>query len=157
MNAALACCHPGIWLPPPRACGTLADDMDDQTKIEVCGLIAGMLFSDKEMDIHEAGFLQRIRKRFGVPKGAPVKPIVDHDEAVGKLQGFSEEVRKETLELLIQAAAADGKLAPAERSLLDVVAGALQVDPNEIDERVQQELAKSKPQPFAPAMSSDDD
>ena len=131
--------------------------MDEPTRIQVCGLIAGILSSDQEVDIHEAGFLQRIRKRFGLAKGASVPLTVDPEEAIAKLQGFSDEDQKETLELLIQAAAIDGKIAPAERKFLDVVANKLHVGPDELDGRLQRQLAASKPQPFGPAASSDDD
>ena len=130
--------------------------MDDQTRIQICGIIAGMLSSDEGMGIHEAGFLQRVRKGFGVPKGAAVQPVSGHDEAIAKLSGFSEEARRETLELLIQAAAADGKIAPSEREFLDEIAGTLAVSANELDERLQAQLVMSKPQPFGPDTSSDD-
>ena len=139
------------------ACVTLTGNMDEPTSILVCGLIAGVLTSDQDMDIHEAGFLQRIRKRFGVSKGVPVQPIVEHDDAIAKLQGLPEDVQRETLALLIQAAAADGKIAPEERSFLGVVADKLQVEPDKLDERLEKALAMSKPQPFAPAVSRDDD
>jgi uncharacterized tellurite resistance protein B-like protein len=130
--------------------------MDEQTRIEICGLIAGMLSSDQGMDVHEAAFLQRVRKNFGVPKGAAVQPIVDRDQAVAKLLGFSEQAREETLELLIKAAAADGKVAPEERGYLEVIAGSLQIGADELDDRLQQQLVLSKPQPFGPDTSSDD-
>ncbi len=131
--------------------------MDEPTSIQVCGLIAGILSSDQDVDIHEAGFMQRIRKRFGLAKGTAVPLIGDHDEAVAKLRGFSDEVQQETLELLIQAAAIDGKIADEERSFLDVVAHTLQVEPAELDGRLKRQLALSKPQPFGPAATSDDD
>lgn len=131
--------------------------MDEPTSILVCGLIAGLLTSDQDMDIHEAAFLQRIRKRFGVAKGVPVQPVVSHDDAIAKLKGLDADVQQETLELLIQAAAADGKIAPEERSFLGVIADTLGVDAGKLDERLEQALAKSRPQPFAPALSQDDD
>ena len=131
--------------------------MDEQTSIEICGLIAGVLSSDQDMHPNEANFLQRVRKRFNVPKGARVEPIVDGAEAVEKLRGFPEDVRAEALELLIQAAASDGKIAPAERILLGVVADELDVDQEELDDRLQKELATSKPQPFGLASSDGDD
>lgn len=131
--------------------------MDEPTSILVCGLIAGVLASDQDMDVHEAGFLQRIRKRFGIAKGVPVPPIADPGAAIHKLQELAEDVQEETLELLIQAAAADGKIAPAERGFLGVVAGKLHLEPERLDERLDEAVARCKPQPFAPAMSTDDD
>ena len=131
--------------------------MDEPTSILVCGLIAGILASDDDMDVYEASFLQRMRKRFAVAKGVPIQPIVNPDEAIAKLQELDQDVQQETLQLLIQAAAADGKIAPAERSFLAAVANKLQVESAKLDERVEQALAMSKPQPFAPDVSKDDD
>lgn len=131
--------------------------MDEQTRIQVCGLIAGILSSDEDVDIHEAAFLQRIRKRFELPKGTSVPLLVGHDEALAALQGFSDEDQQETLKLLIAAAAVDGKIAPAERSFLGVVADKLGVASEELDERLRKQLVKSKPQPFGFAPLSEDD
>jgi uncharacterized tellurite resistance protein B-like protein len=125
--------------------------MDEQTSIQICGLIAGILSSDEELNSHEAGFLRRIRERFEVSKGAPVQPILDHDEAIARLRAFSHDVQQEAFDLLLQAAAADGQIAPAERSFLEVVAETLQLAPGELAERLEQELARVRPQPFAPS------
>ncbi|MCC6521537.1 MAG: TerB family tellurite resistance protein [Polyangiaceae bacterium] len=124
--------------------------MDEPTSLQICGLIAGVLASDGHMHAHEASFLQRVRTRLGLPPGARVAPVLDRDDAIGKLRGLPEEVRKETLELLIQAAAADGKVSPAERALLDAVAGELQVPAAELDVRLDSAIATSRPQPFEP-------
>ena len=131
--------------------------MDEPTRIRVCGLIAGIISSDQEVDIQEAGLLERIRKRFGLSKSVSVPTIVNHEEALATLKGFSDEVRKETLRLLIQAAAIDGKIAPEERSFLAVVADKLQVDSDELDKRIQQQLALPRPKHIGADMSSDDD
>lgn len=131
--------------------------MDEPTSIQVCGLIAGILSADEDMNIHEAAFIRRMRERFGLVKGTRVPLIVDHDEAVAKLRGFSEDVRQETLALLIRAAAADGMIVPAERSYLDAVADALQVQQGELEDQLQEQLRKSKPQPFGLTPPSDDD
>jgi uncharacterized tellurite resistance protein B-like protein len=122
--------------------------MDEETSLQICGLIAGVISSDEQMHASEADFLQRVRKSLGLAKGAQVEPVRDRDEAVARLRGFSEEVRAEALDLLIQAAASDGKIAPAERAFLDVVAAELAVDPEELDDRLQAALATSRPQPF---------
>jgi len=144
-------------LPPPHSWVTVAGSMDEPTRIQVCGLIAGILSSDEDVNIHEAGFIRRVRQRFELAKGTRVPLIVDHDEAVAKLRGFSDEVRKETLELLIQAAAADGMIMPAERSFLDAIADALQVQRVELEDRLQEQLLMSKPQPFGLDPPSDND
>ena len=123
--------------------------MDEQTSIQVCGLIAGVLASDQDMNNHEAEFLQRIRRRFGVPKRVAAPPVVDPDEAVEQLLAFPEEVRTEALELLIQAAAADGKIAEQERALLSGIVAKLGIDPAELQRRLERAAARHIPQPFA--------
>lgn len=133
------------------------EGMDEETSIQICGLIAGVLSADEHMHAHEASFLQRVRKRLGLSAGAKVVPVVDRGEAIARLRAFPEDVRAETLELLIQAAAADGTIAPEERAFLNVVADELQVDHEELDERLQAQIATSKPQPFGLASPRDDD
>jgi uncharacterized tellurite resistance protein B-like protein len=129
--------------------------MDEETSIRVCGLIAGVLSADAHMHAHEASFLQRARKHLGVPKGAPVAPVLDRNEAVATLQRLPEDVRQETLELLVQAAVADGKVAPEERDFLAALAGELRVGAGDIEQRLESAVATSKPQPFAPAEGED--
>src|SRR5690606_38162396 len=96
--------------------------MDQETAIQICGLIAGVLSADEDMHPHEASFLQRVRQRFALPKGARVTPVVDPARAVEELAGMAEDVRGEAFDLLVQAAAADGKIAPAERTFLSALA-----------------------------------
>lgn len=131
--------------------------MDAPTSSKICGLIAGILSSDEDLHPHEAQFLQRMRTRFGLAKGTRIEPIVDHERARATLRGFTPEVRNETLDLLIEAAAADGKIAAAERIYLGVMADELALGQDELDDRLQQQLATSKPQPFGLASSLDGD
>lgn len=130
--------------------------MDEATRIQICGLIAGVLSADEHMHASEASFLQRVRTRLGLSKGARVMPVVDRGEAIAKLRAFSEDVRHETLALLIEAAAADGAVVPAERAFLGVVAGELRVGADALDERLAAALADVRPQPFEPAAHDDD-
>jgi uncharacterized tellurite resistance protein B-like protein len=122
--------------------------MDEQASSVVCGLIAGVLIADDDMHVHEASFLRRVRERFGLKPGTAVAPVTDPSEAAAKLAALPESARQEAFTLLIQAAAADGKIAPAERSFLTALAKTLQVDEASLDDRLQHEIAASKPQPF---------
>ncbi|MBW2458937.1 MAG: hypothetical protein JRI68_30845 [Deltaproteobacteria bacterium] len=131
--------------------------MDEPTKIQLCGLVAGIIASDDEIAAQEAGLLDRIRKRFGLAKSVSVPTIDNDDEIIATLEGFSDDVRKETLWLLIQAAAVDGKITPEERSFLEVVADKFQVDRAELDRRVERQLAAPKPKPLRQSVSPDDD
>ena len=131
--------------------------MDEATSIKVCGLIAGVLASDQEMHDGEADFLQRVRKSLGVERGTLVEPILDRKEAIARLQSFPPAVREETFDLLIQAAASDGQIAPSERAFLGAVAAEMQVSADDLDTRLQSAIATSKPQPFGLATTRDDD
>jgi uncharacterized tellurite resistance protein B-like protein len=107
--------------------------MDQQMRHQVCELIAGVISSDQEVDEGEADFLQRVRARFGVPKGTEVKPTVDRAEAVAKLAALPAGSRKQVLDLLIQAATVDGKIVPAERELLGALAGEMGIGEDDLD------------------------
>lgn len=131
--------------------------MDEATRIKICGLIAGMLSSDREIHEEEAAFLQRMRVRFELPKGTAIDPATDPDAAVAALRALPAESREQALDLIIEAAAVDGSVSDAERGLLGAVAAVAGVSPEALEERVQAQLAARKPQPFGLAAKQEDD
>lgn len=122
--------------------------MEQDTRIQICGLIAGVVSADQDIHVNEANFLQRVRARFQIPKGTPVPPVSDRDQAVEKLAAFDENTRQQTFDLLIAAAAADGKVDDAEREFLQSIAWMLKVDAEQLDERLDAQLATSQASPF---------
>lgn len=131
--------------------------MDDSTRVKVCSLVAGILFADRDIGEEEATFLQRMRARFQLPRGTAIEPMSDRDVAIAELRGLPAELRDQTLELLVAAAAADGTVSDAEREFLAGAAEALAIDAATLDERLERELASHKPQPFGLAAKQEDD
>ncbi|MCA9618438.1 MAG: hypothetical protein KC731_05445 [Myxococcales bacterium] len=114
--------------------------MDDSERRRVCELVAGLLLSDGELHPREAGFLHRVLGHFGMPEDTSVKPVIDRHAAVASLRALDTEDQQETLQLLIDAAAADGQIAPAERIFLGALASELSVAEADLDSRLRRAL-----------------
>jgi uncharacterized tellurite resistance protein B-like protein len=101
--------------------------MDENLKRQICQLVAGIVVADEDLDPSESAFIDRVLGRFGIPADERdvIFPIVETSEAVARVSRLPPEVQEETLDLLVQAAAADGKIVPEEREYLKAVAKAL--------------------------------
>ena len=112
--------------------------MDEQLRKKVCRLVAGIVVADDDLDDREDAFLDRLMAKFGVPadQRAELFPIVDAKEAADEIRSLPPEVQEETFALLLEAAAADGKIVPEERGYIDAVGAALGLDPAVVEERV---------------------
>lgn len=117
------------------------ETMDEKNSLQVCGIIAGMLIADDHVHPSEADFLRRVQVRFGLSEDTKVEPV-GHEEAVAKLGELSESLRKETLGLLVDAAAADGKIEIGERIFLDAVAKALSTSHDDLEKMLDAALKK---------------
>jgi DnaJ-domain-containing protein 1 len=109
--------------------------MDATTSRSVCRIILGLCFADGELAPAEERFFERLLARFSLSR-AEVAPIADQAEALAELRRLPEPTRHETLALLVDAAAADGVLHPAERILIGAVAEELGIAEEEVDERL---------------------
>jgi uncharacterized tellurite resistance protein B-like protein len=111
--------------------------MDDRKSRDICEIIAGLIFADGELHPGEEKFYKRLLVRFGLPEETKVEAVKNPTEALAKLRTLPEADRLETLSLLMQAAAADGVLHPAERVLIGAVGAELGIEEEEIDRRLQ--------------------
>jgi len=118
--------------------------MDDALRRQVCRLIAGLVVSDDDLDEKEDAFLDRLLGRFGIPLGErdSIFPIVDRADATEAMKSLPPEAQQEAISLLIEAAAADGKIAPEERAYLDTVAAVVGLDAAGLDARIKAALGK---------------
>ena len=116
-------------------------DMEEPTSRRICSLIAGVICSDEKMSPDERSFLLRTADKFGLPRDIALMPITEKDDVAAELGQLSEALRWETLDLLIKAAAADGKIVEAEREILGVVTGMLGLSKGDLEERLRRELA----------------
>ncbi len=117
--------------------------MDEELRTRVCRLVAGIVVSDDDLDEKEDVFIDRLLKEFDIPldQRATIFPIIDRDEAAAEIKTLPAEVQTRALELLIRAAAADGKVAAEEAAYLDTVADALGIDRAVIKARLDAALA----------------
>jgi uncharacterized tellurite resistance protein B-like protein len=112
--------------------------VNDIQKRQVCQLIAGIIVADDDLDPAESAFIDRVLLRFGIPldEREVIFPIVATAEAVARVHELPVEVQGEALELLVEAAAADGKIVPEERNYLKAVAKAMGRDERQLAEMV---------------------
>lgn len=116
--------------------------MDQSLNHQICQLIAGIVVSDDDLDPKESAFIDRMLVRFGIPLEDRdiIFPIIDKDEAAEKMQAMPEDVQQQTLELLVEAATADGQVVPEERAYLDAVAEIVGKDKAALDDLIAQFL-----------------
>ncbi len=117
--------------------------MDEETSRRVCSLIAGVICSDEKMSPDERSFLLRVVEQFGLARDIALMPTTDRRDVVEELAKLPESIRHETLDLLIAAAAADGKIVQAERDFLNVVTAQLGVSDADLEQRLAQALSAS--------------
>ncbi len=108
-------------------------------------LIAGMIASDDDVAHRESQLLQRVLAELGLPPDARGKlfPVIDPREAAEQIGKLAPEVQSEALRLLIDAAAADGKIATSERRYLSAVARAAGIDDAELERLVADRLTST--------------
>lgn len=114
----------------------------------VCELVAGIIATDQELHPAELRFMLRTFERFGIATGADDEalcPAVSCAAAARAMAQLPEAMRRETMELLIESAVVDGKVVPAERTLLEAVANAAGLPLDDIDDRLTDALLAVDP------------
>jgi len=115
--------------------------VDTELRHNVCRLIAGLVVADDDFSPEEEAFIERMLKRFDIGDREAIFPIVAHDEAAARMRELPASVQEEALTLLLEAAAADGKIADEETAYLRAVGEALGLDAAAIDQRAAAALA----------------
>lgn len=117
--------------------------MDAELAKKVCQLVAGIVITDEDLDPREEAFVERMLVGFGLDSDQRdvIFPLVDAEEAASAIAEMPREIQEEALRLLLEAAAADGKVVPEEREYLHAVARAMSVSDQEIERRLAQQLA----------------
>jgi uncharacterized tellurite resistance protein B-like protein len=115
--------------------------MDLDTRLKICQLVAGIVIADDILDASEEKFLDRLLQSFGIESGRDaVFPLVDRDEAAAQMKAMAKEGQDEAMRLLIEAACADGQIAPEERDYLRAVGDAIGLPAHELAHRVADKL-----------------
>jgi uncharacterized tellurite resistance protein B-like protein len=121
-----------------------ADDggtaMDEETRVQVCRLIAGIVVADDDLDDAEDAFLDRIMAKFEITDRDKIFPIIDGSEAAATMRHLPAGIQETALSLLVEAATADGKVMREERAYLHAVAEALGIPKDDMDRRIDDSL-----------------
>ena len=122
--------------------------MDQDVARKVCRLIAGIVVSDEDLSPTEDAFVDRMLDRFGIPRAdrEVIFPIIDATDAAAAVRELEPALRTEALGLLIQAAAADGSIAPEELTYLEAVADVIGVTRDDLSDRLSAALVEAKRQ-----------
>jgi uncharacterized tellurite resistance protein B-like protein len=120
--------------------------MDQDVARKVCRLIAGIVVSDEDLSPTEDAFVDRMLDRFGIPRAERevIFPIIDATDAAATMRELDPSVRTEAFGLLIQAAAADGSIAPEELTYLEAVADVIGVSRDDLSDRLSAALVEAK-------------
>ena len=116
--------------------------MDQALREQVCRLIAGIVVSDDDLDDAEDAFVDRLIAKFGIADRSTIFPIIDRSEAAATMRHLPAGVQQTALSLLIEAAAADGKVVEEERAYLFAVADELGIARSDLEKRIETELAR---------------
>ena len=113
--------------------------MTPDEKRKVAQLVAGIVVTDDVLDPAEEAFVDKMLDNMGIAdeERAVIFPILDGEEAAESLARMSEAIQAEVIELLIQAAAADGQIVPEEEEYLAAVAKVAGVADDELKTRLQ--------------------
>ena len=117
--------------------------MDESTGRRVCELVMGIIATDHELHPSELQFMLKTFKAFGVATGErdeAISPTTRAFEAAHAMSNLPENVREEAIELLLETAAVDGKIVPAERTFLHAVGRASGIDADQMDDRIADKL-----------------
>jgi uncharacterized tellurite resistance protein B-like protein len=94
-----------------------------------CLLVSKVLVADGMMSDDEKGFLANMMTKLGLTEDEKksVIELEDWDKAEPIVNGLSEDERREILEMLVDAASADGRLSPHEMATVKKVSAALRL------------------------------
>lgn len=120
--------------------------MDPKQSRDVVQLIAGMIAKDNVLQPVERVFMNRVMARVGlsVHDVDDILPLCDAVEAAARFRQLPEELKASTLELLIEAALADGEVVEPERELLVAIAEAMGVSRPQIDAAIARRLPATR-------------
>lgn len=112
--------------------------MDASMQRKICQLVAGIIIVDDILHDKEDAFLERVVKRLGIdePWRDVIFPLVDQQEAAKQIKELPAQAQEEALWLLLEAACADGEIAPEERAYLHAIARSLGIREEELDRRL---------------------
>lgn len=105
-------------------------------------MVAGLVASDEDFTDGERAFVEKVLGEFGIPESDwdAIYPLVEPEEARAEISALTGAARELAINLLVQAAAADGKIVAEEVQYLNAVAHAMSVHSSVVDWRLRKAL-----------------
>jgi len=121
--------------------------VDAEQRGKIVGLIEDVIAADGVVSDEEREFLRRVLERFGMSPGDRDDRIVASapGSSVATLRALDPDVQMRVMALLVEAAVADGCVAPEERAFLLASAASLGIDAQALEERIARRLKSSVP------------
>ena len=128
--------------PSMEVSGSRRAEVDSMTEDRVLKALTSAGIAVKSADL----FVDKMLARFGIPDSerSVLFPLVNSEEAADEFGTLPHAVQDEALDALIEAAAADGKLAEEEREYLQAVARVAGVSEDQLEARCQRALGGSE-------------
>jgi uncharacterized tellurite resistance protein B-like protein len=123
------------------------DPVEAETREKIIGLIEDVVAADGVVTDEERDFLRRVLERFGMGdsqrpgREAPSAP----GSSVATLRALEPDVQLRVMALLVEAAVADGCVAPEERAFLLASAAALGIEAQALEDRIARRLKSNVP------------
>lgn len=118
------------------------EHVNDETKRLLCRMVAGLVASDEDFTDGERAFVEKVLAQFGIPESEweAIYPLVDPEDARAEIANLNGAARTMAIDLLVQAAAADGKIVAEEVRYLNAVAEAMKVHPSVVETRLRKAI-----------------
>jgi uncharacterized tellurite resistance protein B-like protein len=118
--------------------------VDDDTKRLICRMVAGLVASDEDFTDSERAFVEKVLNGFGIPESEweAIYPLVDPVSAKQEIAKLPSAARETAINLLVEAAAADGKIVDEERQYLDAVAAAMSIHSSVVEFRLSKAMSE---------------
>ncbi len=121
--------------------------MDAEHREKIIGLIEDVIAADGVVSDEEREFLRRVLERFGMSADSRAERTVPSAQgsATATLRALEPDVQVRVMALLVEAAVADGCVAPEERAFLLASAASLGIEAQALEERIARRLKSSAP------------
>jgi uncharacterized tellurite resistance protein B-like protein len=120
-----------------------------EEQAKVIELIEAVIAADGVVVEEERAFLRRVMERFGLSAEDRADHVVASDpgRTTLTLRALAPDAQMRVMALLVDAAVADGRVAPEERALLLASAATLGIDAAALEDRIARRLKSVAPGP----------
>ena len=121
--------------------------MEVEQREKIVGLIEDVIAADGVVSDEEREFLRKVLERFGIDASSRADRLVPSapGSSVATLRALDPDVQVRVMALLVEAAVADGCVAPEERAFLLASAASLGIEAQALEERIARRLKSSVP------------